>query len=170
MRSPVATSNGCAPVLASYSAITRFTSSMSAVAGSYSSSVVSPWDENVRILAFMLVSCGTSIAVFCGTAVSGARTPGLILHLFSNLSRHGVGHDLEGEAKYLQYFQLPGDLLVYNSWRRRWRGGIYASPDTVTFGRAYHGNHLFGGKLPSQLGTTSRAPDSHRTGLYQRAS
>src|SRR6266851_7597726 len=46
-------SNGCAPVLASYSAITLFTSSMSAVAGSYSRSVVSPWDENVRILAFM---------------------------------------------------------------------------------------------------------------------
>src|SRR5437016_5580657 len=47
-------SNGCAPVLASYSAITLFTSSMSAVAGSYSRSVVSPWDENVRILAVML--------------------------------------------------------------------------------------------------------------------
>src|SRR2546425_12204561 len=46
-------SNGCAPVLASYSAITLFTSSMSAVAGSYSRSVVSPCDENVRILAFM---------------------------------------------------------------------------------------------------------------------
>jgi hypothetical protein len=27
---------------------------MSAVAGSYSRSVVSPWDEKVRILAFML--------------------------------------------------------------------------------------------------------------------
>src|SRR6266404_5749473 len=53
MRSPVAISNGCAPVLASYSAITLFTSSMSAVAGSYSRSVVSPWDENVRILAVM---------------------------------------------------------------------------------------------------------------------
>src|SRR5260370_794885 len=52
-RSPVAMSNGCAPVLASYSAITLFTSSMSAVAGSYSRSVVSPWDENVSILAFM---------------------------------------------------------------------------------------------------------------------
>src|SRR5207244_8702447 len=52
-RSPVAMSNGCAPVLASYSAITLFTSSMSAVAGSYSRSVVSPWDENVRILDFM---------------------------------------------------------------------------------------------------------------------
>src|SRR3984893_8438983 len=53
MRSPVAMSNGCAPVLRSYSAITLFTSSMSAVAGSYSRSVVSPWDENVRILAVM---------------------------------------------------------------------------------------------------------------------
>src|SRR5689334_10192750 len=46
-------SNGCAPVLASYSAINLFTSSMSAVAGSYSRRVVSPRDENVRILAFM---------------------------------------------------------------------------------------------------------------------
>src|SRR5258708_30611312 len=46
-------SNGCAPVLASYSAINLFTSSMSAVAGSYSRSVVSPSDENVSILAFM---------------------------------------------------------------------------------------------------------------------
>src|SRR6266849_6286536 len=54
MRSPVAMSNGCAPVLASYSAITSFTSSMLAVAGSYSRSVVSPRDENVRILAFMV--------------------------------------------------------------------------------------------------------------------
>src|SRR5258708_26972519 len=54
MRSPVAMSNGCAPVLASYSAITSFTSSMLAVAGSYSRSVVSPRDENVRILAFLV--------------------------------------------------------------------------------------------------------------------
>src|SRR5216684_1836591 len=53
-RSPVAMSNGCAPVLPSYSAINLLTSSMSAVAGSYSRSVVSPWDENVRILDFML--------------------------------------------------------------------------------------------------------------------
>src|SRR5215471_2244260 len=53
MRSPVATSNGCAPVFASYSAMTRFTSSMSAVAGSYSRIVVSPWDENVRTFAFI---------------------------------------------------------------------------------------------------------------------
>src|SRR5947208_15366539 len=54
MRSPVAISNGWAPVLASYSAITLFTSSMSAVAGSYSRSVVSVWDETVRVLAFRL--------------------------------------------------------------------------------------------------------------------
>src|ERR1700676_5461610 len=47
-------SNGCAPVLASYSAIISFTSCILAVAGSYSRSVVSPWDENVRILAFMV--------------------------------------------------------------------------------------------------------------------
>src|ERR1700674_4154328 len=53
MRSPVSRSNGCAPVLASYSAITLFTSSMSAVAGSYSRSVVSPRDENVRTLTFI---------------------------------------------------------------------------------------------------------------------
>src|SRR5215471_9025904 len=56
-------SNGCAPVLASYSAITLFTSSMSAVAGSYSRSVVSPCDENVRILAFMF---GLLRDVHCG--------------------------------------------------------------------------------------------------------
>src|SRR5713226_10232804 len=53
MRSPVAMSNGCAPVFPSYSAITLFTSSMSAVAGSYLRSVVSPRVENVTILAFM---------------------------------------------------------------------------------------------------------------------
>src|SRR5882672_8022733 len=53
-RSPVAMSNGCAPVLASYSAITLFISFMSAVAGSYSRSVVSPRDENVRILALII--------------------------------------------------------------------------------------------------------------------
>src|SRR6267378_3650242 len=53
MRSPVAMSKGCAPVLASYSEISLFTSSMSAVAGSYSRSVVSPREENVIILAFM---------------------------------------------------------------------------------------------------------------------
>src|ERR1700674_3448387 len=53
MRSPVAMSKDCAPVLTSYSAITLFTSSMSAVAGSYSRSILSPWVENVRIFAFM---------------------------------------------------------------------------------------------------------------------
>src|SRR5215469_5207248 len=45
-------SKGCAPVWASYSAINRLTSSMSAVSGSYSRRVVSPTGENVRILAF----------------------------------------------------------------------------------------------------------------------
>src|SRR6266404_3913483 len=76
MRSPVAMSNGCAPVLASYSAITLFTSSMSAVAGSYSRSVVSPWDENVRILAVMFdLLRGRPFAVFCGTAVNGGLGP-----------------------------------------------------------------------------------------------
>src|SRR5258707_8966316 len=76
MRSPVAISNGCAPVLASYSAITLFTSSMSAVAGSYSRSVVSPWDENVRILAVMFdLLRGRPFAVFCGTAVNGVWLP-----------------------------------------------------------------------------------------------
>src|SRR6267142_1989910 len=58
MRSPVAKSNGCAPVLASYLAITLFTSSMSAVAGSYSRSVVSPREENVTIWHSYPVSCG----------------------------------------------------------------------------------------------------------------
>src|SRR5260370_4908587 len=53
MRSLVAMSNGCAPVSASYPAIILITSSMSTVAGSYSRSVLSPSDENVRILAFM---------------------------------------------------------------------------------------------------------------------
>src|ERR1700738_998612 len=53
MRSPVFISNGCAPVLVSYSAITLLTSSMSAVAGSYSRRVVSPRDENVSIFAFI---------------------------------------------------------------------------------------------------------------------
>src|SRR5215470_11767402 len=59
MRSPVSMSNGCAPVLASYSAITLLTSSISAVAGSYSRRVVSPWDENATILAVMLGLLGT---------------------------------------------------------------------------------------------------------------
>src|SRR6266436_4626761 len=45
---------------------------MSAVAGSYSRSVVSPWDEKVRILAFMLGLLRDSrFAIFCGTTVSG---------------------------------------------------------------------------------------------------
>src|SRR6202007_2139188 len=39
-----------APVLASYSEISSFTSSMLAVAGAYSSRVVLPWYENVTIL------------------------------------------------------------------------------------------------------------------------
>jgi len=60
----VAMSNGCAPVCASYSAITLFTSSMSAVAGSYSRSVLSPLDENVRIWRSCLDSCGTSAVGF----------------------------------------------------------------------------------------------------------
>src|SRR5437660_11846612 len=71
MRSPVAMSNGCAPVLASYSAITRLTSSMSAVAGSYSRIVVSPWDENVTILAFMLWSPVGLHLASCGLEAGG---------------------------------------------------------------------------------------------------
>src|SRR5258706_11467817 len=89
MRSPVAISNGCAPVLASYSAITLFTSSMSAVAGSYSRSVVSPWDENVRILAVMFdllrdVHLRSSVE----QQSTGFGSPRLILHRFSGLSIH----------------------------------------------------------------------------------
>src|SRR5258708_36302254 len=92
MRSPVVISNGCAPVLASYSAITLFTSSMSAVAGSYSRSVVSPWDENVRILAVMFgLLRDVRLRVFCGTAVSGFGSLLPILHRFSELSIHD-GH------------------------------------------------------------------------------
>src|SRR6202040_510903 len=92
MRSPLAMSNGCAPVLASYSAITLFTSSMSAVSGSYSRSVVSPWDEKVRILAFML---GLLRDVHLRSSVeqqsAGFRSLPLILHRFSELSIHN-GH------------------------------------------------------------------------------
>src|SRR5260370_14048218 len=92
MRSPVAMSNGCAPVLASYSAITLFTSSMSAVAGSYSRSVVSPWDEKVRILAVMF---GLLRDVHLGSCVeqqsAGFGSLPLILHRFSELSIHD-GH------------------------------------------------------------------------------
>src|SRR6267143_4494753 len=89
MRSPVAISNGCAPVLASYSAITLFTSSMSAVAGSYSRSVLSPWDENVTILAFMfglLRDVHLRSSVEQQSAGFGSLT--LILHRFSELSIH----------------------------------------------------------------------------------
>src|SRR5712692_4817038 len=57
-------SNGCAPVLASYSAITLFTSSMSAVAGSYSRSVVSPCDEMSESWLSCSVSCGTFLFGF----------------------------------------------------------------------------------------------------------
>src|SRR5216683_68846 len=71
MRSPVAMSNGCAPVLASYSAITSFTSSMLAVAGSYSRSVVSPRDENVRILAFIFGLLLTFILSALGKQAAG---------------------------------------------------------------------------------------------------
>src|SRR2546425_9308045 len=80
-------SNGCAPVCASYSAITLFTPSMSAVAGSYSRSVLSPSDENVRILAFMVWSpAGRQFSVSCGKAVGGLGSLKVILHRFSELS------------------------------------------------------------------------------------
>src|SRR6516162_4024217 len=69
-RSPVAMSKGCAPVLASYSAMTRFTCSMSAVAGSYSRRVVSPTDENVRILAFMFGLLWTFVRGFLREATA----------------------------------------------------------------------------------------------------
>src|ERR1700730_18901830 len=89
MRSPVAMSNGCAPVLASYSAITLFTSSMSAVAGSYSRSVVSPRDENVTTLALMF---GLLRDVHLRSSVeqqsAGFGSLPLILHRFSELSIH----------------------------------------------------------------------------------
>src|SRR6266567_5040253 len=95
MRSPVAISNGWAPVLASYSAITLFTSSMSAVAGSYSRIVVSPWDEKVRILAFMLdLLRDRRFAIFCGTTVSGVWFFQHIWHRFSlDIFRKLSGHD-----------------------------------------------------------------------------
>src|SRR5260370_22680466 len=88
MRSPVAMSKGCAPVFASYSAITLFTSSMSAVSGSYSRRVVSPRDENVRILAFMF---GLLRDVYVWSTV-GVESESLsplcfILHRFPELSR-----------------------------------------------------------------------------------
>src|SRR5207244_8437100 len=80
MRSPVATSKGCAPVLASYSAITRFTSSMSAVAGSYSRMVVSPCDENVKILAFMLGLLRDFVWLVSGTSRRGFVPKRYIVH------------------------------------------------------------------------------------------
>src|SRR5258708_34195840 len=87
MRSPVAMSNGCAPVFPSYSAITLFTSSMSAVAGSYSRSVVSPRDENVTILAFMFWSpVGRSFLVSCGKQSVGFGSLPVILHRLPELS------------------------------------------------------------------------------------
>jgi hypothetical protein len=49
---------------------------MSAVAGSYSRSVVSPWDENVRILAVMFgLLRDVRLRVFCGTAICGVWVP-----------------------------------------------------------------------------------------------
>src|ERR1700737_3876978 len=88
MRSPVAISNGCAPVLASYSAITLFTSSMSAVAGSYSSNVVSPWDENVSILAFMFgLLWDIHFWSTIGAESAGTGSLHVILHRFRELSR-----------------------------------------------------------------------------------
>src|SRR5260370_40088948 len=88
MRSPVASSNGCAPVLALYSAITLFTSSMSAVAGSYSRSVISPWDEKVRILAVMF---GLLRDVHPRSSVeqlsAGFGSLYVILHRFREVSR-----------------------------------------------------------------------------------
>src|SRR4029077_11119739 len=101
MRSPVVISNGCAPVLASYSAITRFTSSMSAVAGSYSRSVVSPWDEKVTILAFIR---GLLRDVHLRSSVeqqsAGLGSLPLILHRFSGLSIHNRlgSYNLESQA------------------------------------------------------------------------
>src|SRR5258708_12814136 len=87
MRSPVAMSNGCAPVLASYSAITSLTSSMLAVAGSYSKSVVSPQDENVRILAFMVGLLLTLIFSALGKQAAGLDSLRVISHRFRKFSR-----------------------------------------------------------------------------------
>src|SRR5258708_25974367 len=109
MRPPLAMSNGCAPVLASYSAITLFTSSMSAVAGSYSRSVVSPWDEKVRILAFMF---GLLRDVHLRSSVeqqsAGFGSLPLILHRFSELSIHN-GHSTP-------YSQKPNGREKSESW------------------------------------------------------
>src|SRR5258707_15151110 len=88
MRSPVAMSNGCAPVWASYPAITSFTSSMSAVAGSYSRSVLSPSDENVRILALMFdLLRDVNFRFPEGEKSGGFGSLRVILHRFSELSR-----------------------------------------------------------------------------------
>src|SRR6516225_11992982 len=81
-----AMSKGCAPVLASYSAMTRFTCSMSAVAGSYSRRVVSPTDENVRILAFMFGLLWTFVRGFLREATARFGSCGHIAP-FSHLSR-----------------------------------------------------------------------------------
>src|SRR5437667_2359960 len=81
-------SNGCAPVLASYSAINLFTSSMSAVAGSYSRRVVSPRDENVRIFAFMFGLLRDVHAwSYCGSGVGGFESLCAILRRFREVSR-----------------------------------------------------------------------------------
>src|SRR5215470_4283362 len=105
MRSPVAMSKGCAPVLASYSAITLFTSSMSAVAGSYSRMVVSPRGENVRILAFMFVLLPDIPFRFpVGSVQRGLGPPLLvILRHFPHLSRQRlrlVGADEDRVISY----------------------------------------------------------------------
>src|SRR5258708_12270957 len=100
MRSPVAMSNGCAPVWASYPAITSFTSSMSAVAGSYSRSVLSPSDENVRILAFMVdLLRDVNFRFPEGEKSGGFGSLRVILHRFSELSTHLFRtHDSESPA------------------------------------------------------------------------
>src|SRR5215469_7841182 len=76
-------SNGCAPVWASYSAINRFTSSMSAVSGSYSRRVVSPTGENVRILAFTF----GLLQAFFGGFLGRVGLVLVILHRVLGLSR-----------------------------------------------------------------------------------
>jgi hypothetical protein len=70
MRSPLAMSNGCAGL-----GITLFTSSMSAVAGSYSRSVVSPWMKRSESWRSCWSPAGRPFTVFCGTAVSGVWVP-----------------------------------------------------------------------------------------------
>src|SRR5215472_5850045 len=88
MRSPVSMSNGSAPVLASYSAITLLTSSISAVAGSYSRRVVSPECENTTILAFMVgLLRGRPYRSCEGGEPAGFGTLLLILHHCVALSR-----------------------------------------------------------------------------------